>query len=183
MEKKLEKFKCTEKDLAKKVEEVMRERKERAALWKDNTKKLEYSEKDLDDYVALETKKLREEQELFKQNVSKTANEISRMMGLKLDNIDFSVSDVNKDRQTDVLFKEIQKANAERLEREKLLQSSHSLRKERDDHVINEEMSDINQDICEKDLKGEVPVSKEEKKLYIKVNEACSSRLPPEKSW
>ncbi|CAB4381979.1 unnamed protein product [Rhizophagus irregularis] len=55
------------------------------------------------------------EKEMFKGNVNKTAREIASMMGLRIDNINFSVSVVNKDRQTEVLFKEIQEANAEKL--------------------------------------------------------------------
>ncbi|CAB5342413.1 unnamed protein product [Rhizophagus irregularis] len=85
----------------------------------------------------------------------KTAREIASMMGLKLDDIDFSVSSVNKDRQTEVLFQEIQKANAKWTTKDDFSKLDDKLREPVDVncHVTNEEW---------------------------KVNQACSSRLPPE---
>ena len=53
------------------------------------------------------------EKEMIKENVNRSVREVCKMMGLKLGDIDFSVSGVNKDRQTEVLFKEIQKANVD----------------------------------------------------------------------
>jgi hypothetical protein len=54
-------------------------------------------------------------------------------MGLKLDDIDFSVSSVNKDRQTEVLFQEIQKANAKRTTKDDFSKSDDKLREPVDD--------------------------------------------------
>ncbi|CAB5212426.1 unnamed protein product [Rhizophagus irregularis] len=69
---------------------------------------------------------------MFKENVIRTANAIASMMGVKLDNIDFGVSNVNKDRQTEVLFQEIQKANAKRKNRSDTLTSGDILGKSLD---------------------------------------------------
>ncbi|PKY58486.1 hypothetical protein RhiirA4_429745, partial [Rhizophagus irregularis] len=88
--------------------------------------------------------------------------------------IDFSASSVNKDRQTQVLFKEIQKANAEKVVTEKVSKSSTVI-----EGVDEEEVVDVvNRDIRKKEKVGEVPVSEENLELYNKVNQACSSRLP-----
>ncbi|PKY32144.1 hypothetical protein RhiirB3_450129 [Rhizophagus irregularis] len=82
---------------------------------KENSSELKYTEKEVMEIVEKAIEDQLKEKEMFKENVSKTAREIASMMGLRIDNIDFSVSSVNKDRQTEVLFKEIQKANAEKL--------------------------------------------------------------------
>ncbi|PKK62837.1 hypothetical protein RhiirC2_789778 [Rhizophagus irregularis] len=101
------------------------------------------------------------EKEMFKGNVNKTAREIASMMGLRIDNINFSVSVVNKDRQTEVLFKEIQEANAEKLingQKLKSLKVTPSVEEEEADEVI-----DVIMDVGKKSTTGEVPVSQEER--------------------
>ncbi|PKY57400.1 hypothetical protein RhiirA4_509838 [Rhizophagus irregularis] len=116
------------------------------------------------------------EKELFKENVSKTAREIA-------------------DRQTEVLFKEIQKANAERSVREKDSKSSkvtpsvdeeevvalvnkyrkgassiRNLEKSSDTkgHVTEDEVVEVIMNLRKENVTGEVPVSKEEVELYNK---------------
>ncbi|PKY59914.1 hypothetical protein RhiirA4_483056 [Rhizophagus irregularis] len=111
------------------------------------------------------------------------------------------ISGVNKDRQTEVLFKEIQKANAEKTAKEKISSSStvmtsvdeeeivelvnryrkgalpaRSLEKGLDTngHVTADEVLDVIKDLRKEKKTGEVPVSKEEVELYNKVNQACS---------
>ncbi|GBC48012.2 hypothetical protein RhiirA1_490962 [Rhizophagus irregularis] len=127
------------------------------------------------------------------------------MMGLKLGMIDFSASSVNKDRQTQVLFKEIQKANAEKVVTEKVSKSSMVIEGVDEEevvdvvnryrkgalqtrylekgsvtngHVTTDEVLNVTKDIRKKEKVGEVPVSEEDLELYNKVNQACSSCLP-----
>uniref|UniRef100_U9U8Q0 RRM domain-containing protein n=1 Tax=Rhizophagus irregularis (strain DAOM 181602 / DAOM 197198 / MUCL 43194) TaxID=747089 RepID=U9U8Q0_RHIID len=174
---------------------------------KENSSELKYTEKEVMEIVEKAIEDQLKEKEMFKENVSKTAREIASMMGLRIDNIDFSVSSVNKDRQTEVLFKEIQKANAEKLINEQKSKSpkvtpsvneeevvdlvnryrkgafsSRSLGKSETmkGHVTEDEVIDVIMDVRKKSTTGEVPVSQEEVDLYNKVNQACSSRLPPE---
>ncbi|PKC62503.1 hypothetical protein RhiirA1_521693 [Rhizophagus irregularis] len=97
--------------VTQKVEEYIKEREEQDKKISD---KFKYTEEDMEEIVAKAVKDQIKEKDLFKENVVKTAREIAGMMGLKLDNIDFGVSGVNKDRQT-VLFQEIQKANAKQM--------------------------------------------------------------------
>jgi hypothetical protein len=85
---------------------------------------LKYTEKDVKAIVSRAIEEQIKEKEMIKENVNKSVREVCKMMGLKLGDIDFSVSGVNKDRQTEVLFKEIQKANAEKMAKEKSSSSS-----------------------------------------------------------
>ncbi|EXX70289.1 uncharacterized protein OCT59_016115 [Rhizophagus irregularis] len=71
---------------------------------------LKYMEKDVKAIVARAIEEQIKEKEMIKENVNQSVREVCKMMGLKLGDIDFSISDVNKDRQTEVLFKEIQKS-------------------------------------------------------------------------
>ncbi|PKY59959.1 hypothetical protein RhiirA4_516868 [Rhizophagus irregularis] len=109
----LELYKYTESDMqnmvARKVEEQIKEREEREKVI---AAKFKYTEKDMEEIVAKAIEDQVKEKELYKENVIKTAREIGSMMGVKLDHIDFSVSGVNKDRQTEALFQKIQKVNA-----------------------------------------------------------------------
>ncbi|RGB24608.1 hypothetical protein C1646_772830 [Rhizophagus diaphanus] len=73
-----------------------------------------------------EYKEKRDSEFIFTKKDMDNARELCRMMGLKLDMIDFSASSVNKDRQTQVLFKEIQKANTEKVVTEEFSKSSTS---------------------------------------------------------
>ncbi|PKY59554.1 hypothetical protein RhiirA4_482378 [Rhizophagus irregularis] len=109
----LELYKYTERDLQVMVTQKVEE--EREEQDKKISDKFKYTEEDMEEIVAKAVKDQIKEKDLFKENVVKTAREIAGMMGLKLDNIDFGVSGVNKDRQTEVLFQEIQKANAKQM--------------------------------------------------------------------
>ncbi|UZO16589.1 uncharacterized protein OCT59_007974 [Rhizophagus irregularis] len=178
----MELYKYTEKDLQltvdKKVEESIKEKEE----WdKEIVSKFKYTEKDMEEIVNKAIEDQVKEKEMFKENVIRTANEIASMMGVKLDNIDFGVSNVNKDRQTEVLFQEIQKANAKRKNRSGTLTSGDILGKSLDvkDHVINEKMKDTNGSLRIGRHSEEVSVSQEEIETYNKINQVCSSRLPP----
>ncbi|PKY42412.1 hypothetical protein RhiirA4_456215 [Rhizophagus irregularis] len=94
----------------------------------------------------------------------KTAKEIAGMMGLKLDDIDFSVSSVNKDRQTEVLFQEIQKANnAKRMTNGDFSKLDDKLREllDANSHVTDEVMEGTYKDLSQKEIAGE-RVNKEE---------------------
>ncbi|CAB5366043.1 unnamed protein product [Rhizophagus irregularis] len=176
-------YKYTEKDLesivAQKLEEQINEQRE-----KDNEiiSKFKYTDEDVNELVAKAIEDQIKEKNLFKENVMKTAREIASMMGLKLDDIDFSVSSVNKDRQTEVLFQEIQKANAKRMTKDDFSKLDDKLREPVDAncHVTNEGMEGTYKGLNQKEIAGEVPVSAEEIEIYNKVNQACSSRLPPE---
>ncbi|CAB5366824.1 unnamed protein product [Rhizophagus irregularis] len=180
-------YKYTEKDLelmvAQKLEERINEQREKD---KEIISKFKYTEEDVNELVAKAIEDQIKEKNLFKENVMKTAREIAGMMGLKLDDIDFSISSVNKDRQTEVLFQEIQKANAKQTIKGDISKSGDKLRKLSDvnNHVINEMTNKGTKDRSEitgKDNHSrEVSVSQEDLEIYNKVNEACSSRLPPE---
>jgi len=164
-------------------------------------------EKDVKAIVSRAIEEQIKEKEMIKENVNKSVREVCKMMGLKLGDIDFSVSGVNKDRQTEVLFKEIQKANAEKMAKEKSSSPSmvmtsvdeeeivelvnryrkgalpaRSLEKGLDmnGHVTADEVLDVIKDLRKEKETGEVSVSKEEVELYNKVNQVCSSRLSPE---
>ncbi|PKY55666.1 hypothetical protein RhiirA4_427680 [Rhizophagus irregularis] len=137
---------------------------------------------------------------MIKNNVNQGARELCKMMGLKLGMIDFSASSVN--RQTQVLFKEIQKANAEKVVTEKVSKSSTVIEGVDEKEVVDvvnryrkgalqtcylEKGSVTNghvttdeviKDIRKKEKVGEVPVSEEDLELCNKVNQACSSCLP-----
>ncbi|CAB5185999.1 unnamed protein product [Rhizophagus irregularis] len=139
----------------------------------DNEKKeknmsaLKYTKKEVVEMVAKAIEDRVKEKELFKENVSKTAREIA-------------------DRQTEVLFKEIQKANAERSVREKDSKSSKVTPSVDEEevvalgHVTEDEVVEVIMNLRKENVTGEVPVSKEEVELYNKVIQACSSCLPPE---
>ncbi|RGB38119.1 hypothetical protein C1646_15447 [Rhizophagus diaphanus] len=73
-----------------------------------------YKEKDMEEIVARAVEGHIKEKEMIKDNVNQSARELCKMMGLRLGTIDFSASNVNKDRQTQVLFEEIQKTNAKK---------------------------------------------------------------------
>ncbi|CAB5370320.1 unnamed protein product [Rhizophagus irregularis] len=180
-------YKYTEKDLelmvAQKLEERINEQREKD---KEIISKFKYTEEDVNELVAKAIEDQIKEKNLFKENVIKTAREIAGMMGLKLDDIDFSISSVNKDRQTEVLFQEIQKANAKQTIKGDISKSGIKLRKLLDvnNHVINEMtnkgMKDRSEITGKDNHSREVSVSQEDLEIYNKVNEACSSRLPPE---
>ncbi|EXX58886.1 uncharacterized protein OCT59_015632 [Rhizophagus irregularis] len=180
-------YKYTEKDLelmvAQKLEERINEQREKD---KEIISKFKYTEEDVNELVAKAIEDQIKEKNLFKENVIKTAREIAGMMGLKLDDIDFGISSVNKDRQTEVLFQEIQKANAKQMIKGDISKSGDKLRKLLDvnNHVINEMtnkgMKDRSEITGKDNHSREVSVSQEDLEIYNKVNEACSSRLPPE---
>ncbi|CAB5378570.1 unnamed protein product [Rhizophagus irregularis] len=164
-------YKYTEKDLesivAQKLEEQINEQRE-----KDNEiiSKFKYTDEDVNELVAKAIEDQIKEKNLFKENVMKTAREIASMMGLKLDDIDFSVSSVNKDRQTEVLFQEIQKANAKRMTKDDFSKLDDKLREPVDAncHVTNEGMEGTYKGLNQKEIAGEVPVSAEEIEIYTR---------------
>jgi hypothetical protein len=179
----MELYKYTEKNLQltvdKKVEEWIKEKEE----WdKEIVLEFKYTEKDMEEIVNKAIEDQVKEKEMFKENVIRTTNKIASMMGVKLNNIDFGVSNVNKDRQTEVLFQEIQKANTKRKNRSDTLTSDDILGKSLDvkDHVISKKMKDTNGSLRIGRHAEEVSVSQEEIETYNKINQVCSSRLPPE---
>ncbi|PKB96402.1 hypothetical protein RhiirA5_471372, partial [Rhizophagus irregularis] len=164
-------YKYTEKDLesivAQKLEEQINEQREKD---KEIISKFKYTDEDVNELVAKAIEDQIKEKNLFKENVMKTAREIASMMGLKLDDIDFSVSSVNKDRQTEVLFQEIQKANAKRMTKDDFSKLDDKLREPVDAncHVTNEGMEGTYKGLNQKEIAGEVPVSAEEIEIYNK---------------
>ncbi|PKY52051.1 hypothetical protein RhiirA4_424972 [Rhizophagus irregularis] len=146
-----------------------------------------------------------EKEMIIKDNVNQSARELCKMMGLRLGTIDFSASNVNKERQMQVLFKEIQKTNTEKIVTQKISKSAtvvksvdeeemvdivNKYRKgassvrflekgsDTNGHVTPDKVSDVINDFRKKEKTGEVPVSDEDISLYNKVDQVCSSRLP-----
>ncbi|RGB39447.1 hypothetical protein C1646_811952 [Rhizophagus diaphanus] len=154
-------YKYTEKDLelmvAQKLEERINEQREKD---KEIISKFKYTEEDVNELVAKAIEDQIKEKNLFKENIIKTAREIA----------DFSVSSVNKDRQTEVLFKEIQKANAKWMTNGNFSKLDDKLREPLDvnGHVTDKGMEGTYKDLSQKEIAGEVPVSAEEIEIYNK---------------
>ncbi|CAB5211535.1 uncharacterized protein OCT59_029081 [Rhizophagus irregularis] len=79
-----------------------------------------YTKKDIEEIVARAVEEHVKEKEMIKANVNQSARNICRMMGLSLSGFDFSGSNVNKDRQTQVLLKKYKKLTLSKLLRRKL---------------------------------------------------------------
>ncbi|UZO08684.1 uncharacterized protein OCT59_028937 [Rhizophagus irregularis] len=75
---------------------------------------------------------------------------------------------VNKDRQTEVLFQEIQKANAKRMTKGDFSKLDDKLRKYLDmnGHMTNKRIEGTYKDLSQKEIAGEVSVSAEEIEIY-----------------
>ncbi|CAB5182581.1 unnamed protein product [Rhizophagus irregularis] len=148
--------------VAQKLEERINEQREKD---KEIISKFKYTEEDVNELVAKAIEDQIKEKNLFKENVMKTAREIAD--------------------KTEVLFQEIQKANAKQTIKGDISKSGDKLRKLSDvnNHVINEMTNKGTKDRSEitgKDNHSrEVSVSQEDLEIYNKVNEACSPRLPP----
>ncbi|CAB4439240.1 unnamed protein product [Rhizophagus irregularis] len=167
-----------------------------------------YTKKDMEETVAKVIEDKVKECEMMWKSVQQSVKKIIKMMGWSLSNFDLDGSNVNKDRQTPILFEEIQKVNVEQVVvKEKVISlvSSKSLDEEEivdiidkyrknaslnrvskdvligpvmSGHVTLDKVVDVINDLRKEEKSKERSVTEEDMDLYIQVNQNCSSRLP-----
>ncbi|PKB97837.1 hypothetical protein RhiirA5_384378 [Rhizophagus irregularis] len=139
-----------------------------------------YTKKDMEETVAKAIEDKVKECEMMRKSVQQSAEKIIKMMGWSLSSFDLDGSNVNKDRQTPVLFEEIQKANVEQVVvKEKVISpvSSKSLDEEEIVDIINKYRKNASLNRVSKDVPIG-PVTSGHVTPDKVVNQNCSSRLP-----
>ncbi|PKY20645.1 hypothetical protein RhiirB3_433992 [Rhizophagus irregularis] len=141
-----------------------------------------YTKKDMEETVAKAIEDKVKECEMMRKSVQQSAEKIIKMMGWSLSSFDLDGSNVNKDRQTPVLFEEIQKANVEQVVvKEKVISpvSSKSLDEEEIVDIINKYRKNASLNRVSKDVPiGPVTSGHVTPDKVVDVNQNCSSRLP-----